>query len=90
MTSPPGSVVFTKGIWEKGANKEDAASLGTKFRSGKLEGFKGKVKTKKIENASTDGTQYLTDMRFILDNYGVPDTYDVSGKHFDYETYFTL
>ena len=29
-------------------------------------------------------------MRFILDNYGIPDTYDVSGKHFDYETYFVL
>ena len=29
-------------------------------------------------------------MRFILDNYGVPDTYDVSGSHYDYESYYTL
>ena len=33
---------------------------------------------------------YLTDLRFITDTFGVPDTFDFSGRHFDFETYFTL
>ena len=52
--------------------------------------MRGNIKVKKITNASLEGTKYLTDMRFILDNYGVPDTYDVSGSHYDYESYYTL
>ena len=33
---------------------------------------------------------YLEDLRFITDTFGVPDTFDFSGRHFDFETYFTL
>ena len=32
----------------------------------------------------------MTDLRSILDNYGTYETYDVSGFHYDYESYFTL
>lgn len=32
----------------------------------------------------------MTDLRYILDNFGTQETYDVSGFHYDYESYFTL
>ena len=36
------------------------------------------------------GTVYLTDLRYILETFGVPLTYDHTSKNFDFETYFTL
>ena len=68
----------------------DEASKDAKVRTGKLIGFRGVIKTIKIRNASVDGTAFLTDLRYILDNYGVGDTYDNNAKNFDYEAYFKM
>ena len=90
MVKPEQSVAFADGIWEDGAQDLDEAAKAAKVRTGKLIGFFGRIKTVKIKNASVDGTAFLTDLRYILDNYGVADTYDNNPKNFDYESYFKM
>jgi len=59
-------------------------------RTGKIIGYKDYVTRKRVSDASTEGVQYLTDLRYIEDNYGVPDTFDYDGRHLDFELFLVF
>ena len=39
----------------------------------------------RIENASTQGVQYLKDLRYIEAEFGLPSTFDRALLHYDFE-----
>ena len=45
------------------------------------------VHVNKIDNASTQGVQHLKDIRFLINEYGLPTSFDESTKYYDFEQY---
>ena len=45
------------------------------------------VHVNKIDNASTQGVQHIKDIRFLVNEYGLPKSFDESTKYYDFEQY---
>lgn len=54
----------------------------------KIVGYKQTMNTNQIKSVATEGPQFLTDLRFIQENYGVPGTFSYDQSYLDYEMYF--
>ena len=62
----------------------------TRIRTGRIIGYKDKARTKRISNASTQGTQYLTDIRYIEKHHGIEDTFEWDHIHYDFEMFMYI
>ena len=51
----------------------------------RLRASQDEVICKTIENSNTQGVQHLRDLRFIEENFGLPNTFDYAQPYYDIE-----
>ena len=54
---------------------------------GRIVGWKDYIVVKRVGNASIQGVQFLKDIRFIEQTYGLKETWSYSHRYLDFEMY---
>jgi len=52
-----------------------------------MEGFRQSIMSINIESAAKEGVQFLLDIRYICDEFGIDNTFANGDRFLDYETY---
>ena len=54
----------------------------------RLAGFKSKIAVKRIEESSTQGVRYITNLRDLEDEFGLRGTFSFAVNNYDFEMWF--